>query len=168
MLGPGGVRRDQAADQVDLCGVSEGWCDSGLSPFHWLAEEGGDGKRRRAEAGSPPPTAGLSWLELLPTDGMRVVRGGGLACARVHVPEYVCAFKIRKKEAWLHSAARGWPAPSELVWWGREEGEVRGRRGGEDGHLPQRAAGPGPLGCQRARGADTHKQNPRQIAGSPS
>lgn len=84
-LGPGGVQRDQAADQVDLCGVSEGWRDSGLSPSQWLAEEGGDGERRRAEAGSPPPTAGLSWLELLPTDGMRVVRGGGLACARVRV-----------------------------------------------------------------------------------
>ena len=110
-MGPGGVWRNQTADQVDLCGVSEGWRDSGPSPSRWLAEEGDDGERRRAEAGSSPPTAGLSWLELLPTDGMRVVRGGGLACARVHVPEYVCAFKIRKKEAWLHSAARGWQNP---------------------------------------------------------
>lgn len=59
--------------------------------------------------------------------------GGGLACARVHVPEYVCRFKYGKG-AWLHSAARGWPAPAELVDEDGREGEVRDRRGGEDGH----------------------------------
>lgn len=51
----------------------------------------------------------LPWLGLLLTEGMHVVGGGGLGvCACACVSMCVC-LKYKKKGAWLHPAARGWP-----------------------------------------------------------
>ena len=120
-------------------------CDSQSASFPEVDVERGDGRGSRAEAAHRR----AAWLGPLPTDGLRVVRSGGLACARVRVPEHVCAFKTWKKEAWLHSAVTGWPAPSELAPRGQEEGEASGCCGREDGRLPR------PSGRAGARGQNS-------------
>lgn len=99
-----------------------------------LSPAGCVGGRRRGEEGSRgrPPAAGLSWLGLLLTEGMRVARAGGLACVRVRVRESACVFQIQKKQQWrrgyaqLREAGRLRPCQFPPRWHPAGEGEVRG------------------------------------------
>lgn len=100
----------------------EGWRD--LWPISFpVGEEGDDGERRRAEAGVFTAYCRAVLVELLLTDGIRVVRAGAWR-VRVCMCQSMCAFKIRKKEV-LAALSCKRPAGSGRSWCGGDGRRVR-------------------------------------------
>lgn len=99
-----------------------------------------------------------------------------MACVRVR--EYVCVFKIQKKETWLHSAAEAGRAPSvpspskrapQGLWRHRKAAEVRETGVEKDGRLPSLHAsgcmGPKPTNKTHSKSLAAHVRR-RQPVGS--